>query len=131
MEGMGGQRLTNAGRKLGRLKEESSTRPSLGQFQYEYLPELTVGRERLQWGDRERDRYVAVYRQPMKRVAGGRAGRGRGTREVGRSGSRATEGNMISTNRVYDPPDPSDGFRVLVDRLWPRGVAKEKARVHV
>ena len=49
MEGMGGQRLTNAGRKLGRLKEESSTRPSLGQFQYEYLPELTVGRERLQW----------------------------------------------------------------------------------
>jgi uncharacterized protein YeaO (DUF488 family) len=38
---------------------------------------------------------------------------------------------MIRTNRVYDPPDPSDGFRVLVDRLWPRGVAKEKARVHV
>ncbi|MBX3195033.1 MAG: DUF488 domain-containing protein [Microbacteriaceae bacterium] len=29
--------------------------------------------------------------------------------------------------RIYDAPDPSDGFRVLVDRLWPRGVSKAKA----
>ena len=29
--------------------------------------------------------------------------------------------------RVYDAPEPSDGFRVLVDRLWPRGVSKEDA----
>lgn len=27
---------------------------------------------------------------------------------------------------MYDPLDPSDGFRVLVDRLWPRGFTKEK-----
>lgn len=31
--------------------------------------------------------------------------------------------------RVYDPPAPGDGMRILVDRLWPRGLAKEKARV--
>lgn len=31
--------------------------------------------------------------------------------------------------RVYEAPHPDDGFRILVDRLWPRGVAKEKAAV--
>lgn len=30
--------------------------------------------------------------------------------------------------RAYDPPDPDDGQRVLVDRLWPRGLSKERAR---
>lgn len=29
--------------------------------------------------------------------------------------------------RVYEPPKPDDGARVLVDRLWPRGLAKAKA----
>lgn len=29
--------------------------------------------------------------------------------------------------RVYDEPDAGDGFRVLVDRLWPRGLTKERA----
>ncbi|MGW9631402.1 DUF488 domain-containing protein [Agromyces sp. NPDC055520] len=29
--------------------------------------------------------------------------------------------------RIYDAVEPSDGFRVLVDRLWPRGVSKERA----
>lgn len=29
--------------------------------------------------------------------------------------------------RVYAEPEPSDGLRVLVDRLWPRGVSKERA----
>jgi uncharacterized protein YeaO (DUF488 family) len=36
---------------------------------------------------------------------------------------------MIAVKRVYDPPARSDGFRVLVDRLWPRGLSKRKARV--
>jgi uncharacterized protein YeaO (DUF488 family) len=36
---------------------------------------------------------------------------------------------MISTKRVYDAPDPSDGHRVLVDRLWPRGLTKESAAI--
>ena len=36
---------------------------------------------------------------------------------------------MITIKRIYDQPDPQDGRRGLVDRLWPRGLAKEKARV--
>ncbi|NTV26574.1 MAG: DUF488 domain-containing protein [Chlorobiaceae bacterium] len=32
----------------------------------------------------------------------------------------------IRIMRVYDPASPDDGLRVLVDRLWPRGVTKEK-----
>jgi uncharacterized protein YeaO (DUF488 family) len=36
---------------------------------------------------------------------------------------------MIRVRRVYDPPDPGDGLRVLVDRLWPRGLAKARARI--
>ncbi|MBY0148458.1 DUF488 family protein [Neobacillus niacini] len=31
--------------------------------------------------------------------------------------------------RVYEPYDESDGFRILVDRLWPRGISKEAARL--
>jgi uncharacterized protein YeaO (DUF488 family) len=33
----------------------------------------------------------------------------------------------IRIKRVYDPPDAGDGVRVLVDRLWPRGLRKEAA----
>lgn len=36
---------------------------------------------------------------------------------------------MIKTKRIYDPPETGDGKRLLVDRLWPRGVAKETAHV--
>ena len=35
------------------------------------------------------------------------------------------KGSMIQIKRVYDPVEASDGFRYLVDRLWPRGVKKE------
>ncbi|WP_432073767.1 DUF488 domain-containing protein [Streptomyces wuyuanensis] len=35
----------------------------------------------------------------------------------------------INVRRVYDDPDPDDGTRVLVDRLWPRGVSRERAAV--
>jgi uncharacterized protein YeaO (DUF488 family) len=31
--------------------------------------------------------------------------------------------------RIYDPPAAGDGTRILVDRLWPRGIAKDKARI--
>ncbi len=34
---------------------------------------------------------------------------------------------MIKIKRIYEKADSGDGFRVLVDRLWPRGVSKEKA----
>lgn len=35
----------------------------------------------------------------------------------------------ISVKRVYDAPEEKDGFRVLVDRLWPRGLSKDKIRI--
>ena len=33
----------------------------------------------------------------------------------------------IKLKRAYNPPSPDDGTRVLVDRLWPRGISKQKA----
>ncbi len=36
---------------------------------------------------------------------------------------------LIKTKRVYDPPSSEDGIRILVDRLWPRGMSKQKAKV--
>lgn len=36
---------------------------------------------------------------------------------------------QIALKRVYDPPSESDGLRLLVDRLWPRGLNKEKANI--
>jgi len=33
----------------------------------------------------------------------------------------------LQIKRVYEPPAPGDGYRVLVDRLWPRGLSKERA----
>jgi uncharacterized protein YeaO (DUF488 family) len=36
---------------------------------------------------------------------------------------------LINVKRIYEGYQPSDGYRVLVDRLWPRGVSKEKAHL--
>ena len=36
---------------------------------------------------------------------------------------------MVRTKRVYDQAKKEDGYRVLVDRLWPRGMKKEAARI--
>lgn len=36
---------------------------------------------------------------------------------------------FVSVKRAYDKAEPGDGFRVLVDRLWPRGVTKEKLKI--
>lgn len=35
----------------------------------------------------------------------------------------------VRLRRVYDPASPEDGKRILVDRVWPRGLSKEKARL--
>ncbi|MGE8536463.1 DUF488 domain-containing protein [Chryseobacterium sp.] len=35
--------------------------------------------------------------------------------------------SVIALKRVYKIPSPNDGYRVLVDRLWPRGLSKENA----
>ena len=37
--------------------------------------------------------------------------------------------DMIDIKRIYDQPLPGDGKRILVDRLWPRGLKKEDARI--
>ncbi|MFF0750524.1 DUF488 domain-containing protein [Streptomyces sp. NPDC004267] len=38
-------------------------------------------------------------------------------------------GPRVRVRRVYEPPEPADGLRVLVDRLWPRGLAKADAHI--
>ena len=43
-------------------------------------------------------------------------------------GKRIAAAN-VKLKRAYDPPAPSDGTRVLVDRLWPRGVRKANAAI--
>ncbi|MGZ7112213.1 MAG: DUF488 domain-containing protein [Halobacteriota archaeon] len=35
----------------------------------------------------------------------------------------------IKLKRVYEQAEPSDGFRILADRLWPRGISKEEAHL--
>jgi len=37
---------------------------------------------------------------------------------------------MITIRRVYDPEESGENYRVLVDRLWPRGISKENAGWH-
>lgn len=36
---------------------------------------------------------------------------------------------MLRAKRIYEDPEPDDGLRVLVDRLWPRGIGKEAAEI--
>ncbi|MCL2439349.1 MAG: DUF488 family protein [Alphaproteobacteria bacterium] len=37
---------------------------------------------------------------------------------------------MLSIKRIYDAPAKTDGYRILVDRLWPRGISKERAKLY-
>lgn len=36
----------------------------------------------------------------------------------------------LLVKRIYDPVDKADGIRILVDRLWPRGITKERAQLY-
>ncbi len=36
---------------------------------------------------------------------------------------------MLKIKRIYEPPSPDDGKRILIDRLWARGIRKEEARI--
>lgn len=38
---------------------------------------------------------------------------------------------MIQIKRVYEPASKTDGFRILIDRIWPRGVSKQKAKINL
>ena len=42
----------------------------------------------------------------------------------------APQPGRIRTKRVYDPSARSDGRRILIDRLWPRGLSKDRAQLH-
>lgn len=42
-----------------------------------------------------------------------------------------TNGQTIRIRRVYDPVTPEDGLRILVDRLWPRGLSREAAKIDI
>ncbi|MFJ9212311.1 DUF488 domain-containing protein [Streptomyces sp. NPDC102264] len=46
---------------------------------------------------------------------------------TGRKTKHGTAGHEVRVRRVYEAPEPGDGTRVLVDRLWPRGLAKSEA----
>ncbi|MGH2883289.1 MAG: DUF488 domain-containing protein [Solirubrobacteraceae bacterium] len=35
----------------------------------------------------------------------------------------------VRIKRIYDPAEPDDGYRVLIDHVWPRGVSRERARL--
>lgn len=37
---------------------------------------------------------------------------------------------QVKTKRIYDSPEADDGYRILVDRLWPRGISKEAAQLN-
>ena len=39
------------------------------------------------------------------------------------------QAERIRTKRIYETPENSDGSRILVDRIWPRGMSKERARL--
>ena len=45
------------------------------------------------------------------------------------SGAHGAGAPDVRLKRAYDPAEPGDGYRVLIDRLWPRGVSKERARL--
>src|SRR3954471_6075006 len=35
----------------------------------------------------------------------------------------------VRVKRIYDDPDPRDGYRILIDHVWPRGISRERARL--
>jgi len=41
--------------------------------------------------------------------------------------TQAADAPCIEIKRIYDPPGRADGYRVLVDRLWPRGISRRRA----
>lgn len=40
-----------------------------------------------------------------------------------------TKNLKLKTKRIYEDPANNDGYRLLVDRIWPRGISKEKAQL--
>src|SRR5580704_9702417 len=51
------------------------------------------------------------------------------TTSPGKTARRAKMAGRFRIKRIYEPASKDDGLRVLVDRLWPRGIAKQKAHI--
>ncbi len=52
-------------------------------------------------------------------------------RTVARRKAPARGGTVVNIKRAYDPPSGDDGLRILIDRLWPRGMPKGKLRLEL
>jgi uncharacterized protein YeaO (DUF488 family) len=63
----------------------------------------------------------------MSRVV--HVGPGAGALARRRAKAHTVRVGKICIKRIYDPPEPDDGYRALVDRVWPRGVTRERARL--
>lgn len=67
------------------------------------------------------EEHLAIRRGALRAVA---------AEDQTRRGGTLRRGAMdIRLKRAYGPADPSDGYRVLIDRLWPRGLSRERARL--
>ena len=58
------------------------------------------------------------------RGAGGAVGA-----ELERRGPGRAVSVEVRTKRIYDPAEPGDGYRLLIDHVWPRGISKARARL--
>lgn len=50
-------------------------------------------------------------------------------RPSGAAGHSKRRASSIAIKRAYDKPSPQDGVRILIDRLWPRGLSKAKLKI--
>lgn len=88
-------------------------------------------------GDRILTRMSRRHLEELERLERGvlSGDAGRAARRRSRPGEEAGEEagqeamGEIRVRRVYEPPAADDGYRVLVDRIWPRGVAKDRAHL--
>jgi len=51
------------------------------------------------------------------------------TKSPGKTARPSKTAGRFRIKRIYEPASKDDGLRVLVDRLWPRGISKDKARI--
>jgi uncharacterized protein YeaO (DUF488 family) len=67
----------------------------------------------------------------MLLIGSKRTWKGSSSEELLSEGDRVMEKQelRVALKRVYDEPGPADGTRVLVERLWPRGISKERAHI--
>ena len=67
------------------------------------------------------DHTTDCFRHPSNNVSPTKSGK--------RLRSNRNPSISLTIKRVYDPPSPADGTRILIDRLWPRGLSKAKANI--